>query len=159
MFHADGLKEIGLDPDAICLPRPPAIQVHPTDPKMFISPIPKSPPTEAEIDQTAEENLKKTEEELELADALAPIYDQLKLKRWWWILEIIPIWNKCQTEAGKWITSRWNLGMGRRIPNQATMGQKVHRSVKMRLDSMYKDGKKYWPYARGFDLKYVTWVD
>jgi hypothetical protein len=36
-----------------------------------------------------------SEEEEELHDALSPVYDQLKLKRWWWILEILPI---CQQQ-------------------------------------------------------------
>jgi len=160
MFHVDGLKEIGLDAATICLPRPPAIQIDPTDPKMFISPIPKTKPTEEEIAQMAEETLKKTEEELELADALAPIYDELKLTWMWWILEIIPLRHRFQTKDDKWVHG-WtmNLGRGRHIPRQESMGMRVHRSVKTRLDAKYKDGGKYWPNADQFDLKYVTWVD
>jgi len=160
MFHVDGLKEIGLDPATICLPRPPAIPVDPTNPQVFISPIPKTQPTDEEIAHIAEENLKKTEEELELADALSPIYDQLQLHWMWWILEIIPLRHRFQTKDNKWVTSwKWNLGEGRHIPRQETMGMRVHRSVKARLDSEYKDGRKYWPNADQFDLKYVTWVD
>jgi len=33
----------------------------------------------------------KTEEEEEVADALSKIYDQLRLSRAWWILEVLPL--------------------------------------------------------------------
>ena len=31
-----------------------------------------------------------SEEQEDLADAVCPLYDQLKLSWWWWILEAIP---------------------------------------------------------------------
>ena len=164
IFHSDGLKEIGIDPHTLypkVLPRPPAIQIDSTasNPKVFISPIPKSQPTPGEIGQATIESLKKTEEELELDDSLAPLYDELRLNWLWWILEVIPLRHKIQTSDNKWVhTFGWNLGTGRHVPRQSSVGVKVHRSVKTRLDAEYKDGRKYWPKA-DLDLKYVTWVD
>ena len=32
-----------------------------------------------------------SEEDEDLKDALSPIYDQLKLKRWWWFVELLPL--------------------------------------------------------------------
>lgn len=43
-----------------------------------------------------------SEEEEELFDALSPIYDQLKLAKPWWVLELLPIKQKMQRENGTW---------------------------------------------------------
>lgn len=43
-----------------------------------------------------------SEEEEDLFDALSPIYDQLKLSKPWWILELLPIKQKMQRENGTW---------------------------------------------------------
>jgi hypothetical protein len=43
-----------------------------------------------------------TEEEEDLEDALCPIYDQLKLKKSWWALEILPVRHRVQRENGSW---------------------------------------------------------
>ena len=43
-----------------------------------------------------------TEEEEDLADALSPIYDQLKLKKAWWALEVIPMRHRFQQEDDHW---------------------------------------------------------
>jgi hypothetical protein len=49
--------------------------------------------------------LKSSEEEEDLKDALAPIYDKL---RWaWWILEILPMRFRVQKEDREW---RWRWG-------------------------------------------------
>jgi hypothetical protein len=72
----------------------------------------------------------------------------------------MPLVHRFQDVRNKWMMSfGWNLGRGRHIPLQETKEVKVHRSVKTRLDSEYKDGKKYWPNARNFELKHVTWAD
>jgi uncharacterized protein (DUF2235 family) len=162
LFNTDDMKGIGLDPASlypVVLPRPPAIPINPSDPTMFIADAPKKEPTAEEIAKISEQQLTLTEEEIELQDALAPIYDVLATGWAWWILEVYPLKYKYQTADNQWHTSfKWNLGAGRHIPSQSTKGVRVHRSVKTRLDAHYKDGRKYFPKAN-LDLKYVTWVD
>jgi hypothetical protein len=41
-------------------------------------------------------------EEEDLADALSPIYDQLKLARYWWILESLPQTLRYQNDDNMW---------------------------------------------------------
>ena len=162
IFNTDGMKDIGLDPASlypVVLQRPPAISIDSLNPKPYIAEIPKKAPSAEELAKISAEELHQTEEEIELADALAPIYDELALSWAWWILEVYPLRHKFQTSDNKWHTSfYWNLGAGRHIPGQSTSGVRVHRSVKTRLDAEYKNGKKYFPKAN-LDLKYVTWVD
>ena len=154
----------GLDPASIypvVLPRPPAISLDSVSPKPFISDPPKKTPTQEELDKISAEELHQTEEEIDLVDSLAPIYDVLATPSYWawWILEFFPLKYRYQLSDNKWVTTyRWNLGSGRHVPEQATRGVRVHRSVKTRLDAEYKDGRKYFPKA-SLDLKYVTWVD
>ncbi|KAF9076899.1 hypothetical protein BDP27DRAFT_1312788 [Rhodocollybia butyracea] len=156
LFHADCLSSLGLNPDALwpeVHPRPPPLSVS----GVHIKPIPRSSaPTSGTATQSS---VFKTEEELELEDAMSPIYDQLKLVLPWWILEFIPVKNKYHNGKGSHKTEiGLNLGRARKIPRQKANGVKVHRSVKMRMDAGYEDGKKYTPRAK-FDFKHVTWVD
>lgn len=165
MFNTDDMKEIGLDPASlypIVLPRPPAIAIEPSlNPKLYIAKIPKRGPptiTDEKSEATTEEHV-QTEEEADLQDSLAPVYDQLILNRLWWILEIIPLKHRYQGSQKRWKT--WlgcNLGRGRHIARQSS-GVKVHRSVKTRMEAEYKDGKKYRPNVKNWELKNVTWVD
>jgi hypothetical protein len=158
MFVADGLRKVDLDPGSlypIVLERPAAIPIgdariehlhnHPDLP----SPSPEAP--------------LKTEEEAELLDALAPIYDQLSLAPFWWILELFPIKQHAQQENNTWETRyRSNMGAGRRIPRQKKGTIKIHRSVKMRMEAQYPDGQKYQPKAsfdKALALGNVVWVD
>ncbi|KAF8812681.1 hypothetical protein BYT27DRAFT_7182384 [Phlegmacium glaucopus] len=172
IFHTDGMKEIGLDPASLipsAHPRPPAIAIDtsPGSPKVFISEIPKkhvkSAATCSLMDEknptASEEESQQTEEDAEFADSLAPIYDQLSLKWYWWILELAPMKHRFQAKDNQWKwTFSWNLGSGRYIPRQSSSGVRVHRSVKTRLDAEYEDGKKYWPKSN-LELENVTWVD
>lgn len=166
MFNAEGMKEIGLDPASlypIVLPRPPAIAIEPSlNPKLFISKIPKKRGLPIYVHHTSEaaaEETVTTEEEAELLDSLAPVYDELKLNRPWWILEFIPLKHRYQGTNNEWKSwIGWNLGRGRHISRQST-GVKLHRSVKTRMDAEYKNGQKYWPSVKHLELKNVTWVD
>ena len=104
----------------------------------------------------------ETEEEMELKDALSPIYDQLSLAWGWWILEIVPLWHRYQEENNLWISElKANLGKGRHIPHQHKNGVRVHRSVKTRLEAEYADGKKYKPNSnlKLDNTDHITWVD
>jgi hypothetical protein len=94
MFHKDTLLKVGLDPDTLCdtqvhLPRPPMIF---QDPK--VHPIPVPEPTVLDDDRKAvvytDGDSFVNEEEEDLADALCPMYDELKRRKLWWILECVP---------------------------------------------------------------------
>jgi len=101
-----------------------------------------------------------TEEEHELLDALSPKYDQLVIKKTWWLGEILPMTHRYQRSNDEWAKSfGMNMGRGRVIPRQKTQGAKLHRSVKIRMDAMFEEGKKYVPKAANLDLERVIWVD
>ncbi|KAK7036089.1 DUF2235 domain-containing protein [Favolaschia claudopus] len=173
MFDCEGLRSIGLDP--ACLypevkPRPPALSVG----NLRIRNIP-TPEEEAKAKNEAalrsfpdHQELGNgvsfvvapmSEEELDLHDSLSPIYDQLSLAWFWWILEILPIRQRYQKGDNSWVSYLGiNWGRGRFIPKQKKNGVKVHRSVKARLEAQTEDGGKYTPKA-AFDLERTTWVD
>lgn len=83
------MRQIGMDPTTLyphVLERPPAIFGNAPVGDPAAAPVPDDG-TVVQCDP----NGKFVSEELEdLADALSDIYDQLKLSRWWWILEMIP---------------------------------------------------------------------
>ena len=92
MFHKDTFYKVGLDPGTIfpeVLPRPPMIL---QDPNVHTIPVPK--PLVVNDDRKAvvytDGGSFVNEAEEDLADALSPMYDQLKLAKYWWILEMIP---------------------------------------------------------------------
>lgn len=157
MFDSEGLRKIGLNPDALypkVLPRPPPLAI---DSESFIQSI----PAKAKIDKkpcpsqnrATEDSIiipvRKTEEEMELADALSPIYDQLSLKWFWWVLELLPMKHRHQRSDTSWASLyKPNWGDARVIPGwQKQHGVKVHRSVDMRRKAKYQDGSKYKPKA------------
>ena len=78
-------RQIGLDPASLyphVTERPPAIYQNPT------------PDTQSGADATVVQHGPAgkfvSEEQEDLADALSPIYDKLRLAPLWWILEVIP---------------------------------------------------------------------
>ncbi|KAJ7482950.1 hypothetical protein B0H11DRAFT_1208232 [Mycena galericulata] len=172
MFETDGLRTIGLDPESLyplVKPRPPALPVG----SARIQPIPSSKSTVASVPDsnpappnvasngngTAASAAHKSEEELDLADALSPIYDQLSLAWFWWVLELLPMKHRYQRGDNTWAAYfGWNMGKGRFIPKQKKNGVRVHRSVKTRLEALSEEGTKYKPKA-AFDLERVIWVD
>jgi len=113
-----------------------------------------------------------------MLDALTPIYDQLKLVKGWWFLELLPNKQRYQKEDDSWthtlryvkiILLSWihllilddvvsTLVVPRHIPKQSKIGVKVHRSVKIRMEAekLFKD-KNYSPAAK-WDVE-PTWVD
>ncbi|EKM79596.1 hypothetical protein AGABI1DRAFT_59288 [Agaricus bisporus var. burnettii JB137-S8] len=176
MFESEGLQEIGLDPATLypfALPRPPPlklksehkIQKPPADP-IPVRPhatLYKKRPAEIQAHHTFYPSpFLGSEEAEELQDALSPAYDQLKLRKGWWILEILPIQLRYQRGNNEWVTRFGsNLARPRFIPKQITHGVKVHRSVKMRMEAEYEDerkrGKRYRPKAQ---LRVEpTWID
>ena len=166
LFNTGGMKEIALDPASLsdkALTRPPAIPIDSSyTPKLYIANIPKqgtAPIITDDSTQTAGVKSATTEEEADLQDSLAPIYDQLSIKKIWWILEFIPFSYTYQDLDVTWVKfCSWNLGRGRLVGRQGTEVN-LHRTVKTRMDAAYKNGQKYQPRVRGLDLKMVTWAD
>ena len=119
-----------------------------------------------------------SEEEEELRDALCPVYDQLDLARWWWVLELLPVSMRYQKGNNKFVSYigcvrffvipaslanktmspyRINFARPRFIPKQHSSGVKVHRSVQLRMEAQKKNGRKYQPKAHlAVD---PTWID
>ncbi|KAF8171238.1 hypothetical protein K438DRAFT_1853048 [Mycena galopus ATCC 62051] len=161
MFDTEGLRGIGLEPETlypVVKPRPAALPVG----SACIQSIPRSKdPAKVEPalvpDSAGSDTLFVTEEELDLRDALSPIYDQLSQHWPWWILELMPLKHHYQCADDTWSSFfGWNLGNGRRIPKHINL--RVHRSVKTRMEAKTEKGGTYRPKA-AFDLERVTWVD
>lgn len=164
MFQVEELRRLGMDPESlypVVLPRPPALspQAH-----HFIERSRKIQPDilEEADDEASDDDpyYDMTEEEHELMDALSPKYDQLAMKKSWWIGEIIPMRHKFQ-KSSKETVKKWgvNMGKGRLIPGLEDHHVKIHRSVRMRLEAAFEDGKKYVPKVANLDMSKVQWVD
>jgi hypothetical protein len=107
MFNSKGLRELGFDPSTLypyVTPRPPptpignaTINERPHKPSWThrrLASLKRLSSNSVPNITAAPANDKipvGTEEEEDLNDALSPIYDQLKLQRAWWILEILPL--------------------------------------------------------------------
>lgn len=186
LFHISGLKGVNLDPDCLypeVRARPPALPLNTAIPEQCtIQKIPKKVPVVHDDDdddaQYLPPELTQTEEEADLKDALAPIYDQLHLAPHWWLLEFIPFKQRYQdikkkregaagamaqaAETWEWHSKyRWNLGEGRHIPKQHSKGVRIHRTVKTRMEAAYDSDKdkKYHPAVSNLAVDCVTWVD
>ncbi|KIK99629.1 hypothetical protein PAXRUDRAFT_822546 [Paxillus rubicundulus Ve08.2h10] len=67
----------------------------------------------------------------ELSNALAPLFDELKLSKWWWLLEVTPFSYTWQDSDGVWHRKMsFNFGKGRVIPFKQP---KFHHTVKERM--------------------------
>ncbi|KAK0209162.1 hypothetical protein DFS33DRAFT_1308021 [Desarmillaria ectypa] len=141
MFHREQLKQFGIEPSMlypVVKPRPP--------------PITSVPPTsESDSDTVCEE----TED---FRDALCPMFDQLSLAPAWWILEYLPSKVRYQKKDDTWgKTLTLNRGQPRHVPRQKIQGIKVHRTVKLRMESEEVVGGKYEPKAKW--TVEPNWVD
>ncbi|KAJ8487602.1 hypothetical protein ONZ51_g4075 [Trametes cubensis] len=145
-FHAELLKRIGLDPAAlhpVVLDRPPPVQPQP----------------EVHLTSVAPPVPHTTEEEHEVRDALSPLYDQLALAPYWWVLEFVPIRHRLQgppPERKERNEVTMNLGHGRVVPKHHQPFY-VHRSVKLRLEAKNLKGGPYKPKAQY--INEPIWVD
>ncbi|KAF9040238.1 hypothetical protein BDZ89DRAFT_1100225 [Hymenopellis radicata] len=135
MFHAELLKNLGLDPTTLfpeVKPRPPPVTC----------PMPTAHPTEEDAD---------------IMDAVCPIYDQLEISKIWWLLEWIPAKLRFQNSDNSWTKAiTVNRGRSRFIPRQHHDGIKVHRSVKLRMEA---EGLNYKPRSQWKPEVVPTWVD
>ncbi|KAF8169605.1 hypothetical protein K438DRAFT_1909489 [Mycena galopus ATCC 62051] len=155
IFEAQRLQEFGLD----------LVTLHPP----FRRPLPLP------ID------IRGTEEEEDLKDLLQPIYDELQLKPFWWILEILPLpFRSPKSDTKGTIKFRYvfsvsqaanlNFGRARHIPHQrphdpqydveekSVVNLKVHRSVKSRKEPHDAKGRPYYVNRARFPIE-PEWVD
>ncbi|KAG2037506.1 hypothetical protein BDR03DRAFT_956759 [Suillus americanus] len=175
IFHQNMFAKIGMDhknlypPSEAWRPRPPPIYQSPDAPSPAGSPKSATkahelPPPEIVTDDPTmivySDGGKFISEELEdLADATSPMYDQLRLARAWWSLEVIPQMLHYQDDHNNSLVNQYtvNMGHGRHVQRQHQDGVKVHRSVKIRMEADHLKGGKYWPKAK---LKVEPiWVD
>ncbi len=119
MFETEALREIGMDPATLyplVTPRPPPVLACPEHKirKPPVNPIPvrlhatltKKKLAEIHAQHAAApRTFLGSEEEEELHDALSPAYDQLKLKRVWWVLEILPLQLRYQRGDNQWMSN------------------------------------------------------
>ncbi|KAF8996537.1 hypothetical protein BDQ17DRAFT_1429684 [Cyathus striatus] len=101
IFETNGLRRLGLDPSCLypdVLPRSPALPSG-----GITQPIPPKEQSKAEIAAAAEAEMQETEEQLDLKDSMSPVYDQLSLHWFWWILELLPMWHRWQLSNDSWI--------------------------------------------------------
>ncbi|KAF8158001.1 hypothetical protein B0H34DRAFT_674491 [Crassisporium funariophilum] len=71
--------------------------------------------------------------EMDAADALEPIHDELKLNVLWWLLEILPLSYSWQDANGVWHRNwKFHLGKGRDIVD---LQPTFHATVKRRMES------------------------
>lgn len=164
MVYARGLRRIGLDlnPDTWCpiFERSPPMKVP--EGSIIREPITQARMTEEEhenlIRVLAAEEHYMSEHEMDLRDALSPMYDQLSLAPFWWILEVLPIKHRYQKEDNSWASFLGiNLGRGRHILRQKKQKVKVHSSVQIRLEAEHANGTKYKPKA-DLDMENVIWI-
>ncbi|PSR72077.1 hypothetical protein PHLCEN_2v12058 [Hermanssonia centrifuga] len=147
LFLTHRLPDLSLDPASLypkVLPRPPALFTPP-------------PPV---VDIDGHQNTRMlTEEEADAIDAHCDIYDQLAMRPFWWLLEILPVGRWVRTETHEWLRERtlMNLGAGRKLYREIGDGLYLHRTMEIRMEAEGLTGGKYRPRA-GFTADPV-WVD
>ncbi|KAM5539909.1 hypothetical protein V8D89_006412 [Ganoderma adspersum] len=100
------------------------------------------------LQQQAE--LKVVEQE-EREDVKSKIHDQLRIRPWWWILEIVPSRRR---NSKKWWKYTPNLGRGRTVlPAPGAEEFYIHRTVRMREEENDLVGGRYKPKATWGRLK------
>ena len=134
MFNTSALQEkLGMDPTTLypyVTPRPPPLPLSPSTDRIRNPPakeipirsrnrLKKTPPADHDAEQVPymrtpiEDAMKDaksktapplTEEEEELHDALSPKYDQLKIQKAWWIVELIPLRLRYQRGNNQWVS-------------------------------------------------------
>ncbi|KAG2144680.1 uncharacterized protein EDB93DRAFT_1087441 [Suillus bovinus] len=174
LFHRNMFTKIGIDPktlypvSAAMQPRPPPVYQSPPAPSSGVQKLTikdrATPPPKVITDDPAmivySDGSAFVSEELEdLADATSPMYDQLRLAPAWWLLEVIPQMLHYQDDENNSLVHHYtvNMGHGRHIARQESVGVKFHRSVKIRMEADNLAGGKYWPKAK---LKVEPeWVD
>jgi len=103
-FHRDSFKDIGIDPNTLfpfVLPRPAPLKATPSEVARIkaeaAEPTDGAHVKSVQASPTAASTF-ETEEHEEVVDALGKIYDQLRLSKVWWILEVLPLKKKGAAE-------------------------------------------------------------
>ncbi|KAJ1304274.1 hypothetical protein OPQ81_005434 [Rhizoctonia solani] len=168
LFHSAELEEIGLSPASLWpvvkIPTPVSDGHKPqsTDTTLVNGADSTSSTTNingtgtetANITLVPPEPIKLGSEE-DAKDALEPIYDQLSIAKWWWILELLPMKQKYQRHDKSWRT--WfsiNFGGPRIIHGQKRFKTYIHRTVQYRMQQL-----GYEPRAKILATPGLTWVD
>lgn len=102
LFHHDSFEQFGLDPSTLY----PEVKIRPPPVTHFSgNPPPKQRPVPLmSLDGTLRDIADfVSEEEEDLADALSPINDMLKISKTWWILECIPQKIRFQKDDDSWV--------------------------------------------------------
>ena len=97
LFYSDKLREIGLDPSSlypVILPRPPPLSIDGHGIRSRSSDL---------FSNALFQSAAPSEEKEELSDALSPLYDQLEIDKWWWVLEYLPLPLNHQEGNRKWV--------------------------------------------------------
>lgn len=117
MFNSAALWGIGLDPLTLypfVRPRPPPLPVGsnyienqpakaiPIRVHKYLKKV--SVPDMETLIEAAHTPFLGSEEEEEMRDALSPKYDQLKIARTWWVLEILPLKLRYQRGDNQWVS-------------------------------------------------------
>ena len=113
MFECERLRAIGLDPSTLypdVTPRPPPLPVG----SASYQEVPKKPSIIRRLISLGKSAAASSadpgpvrvgsEEEEDLKDALSPVYDQLKLQRSWWVLEVLPLRLRYQRANNEWVS-------------------------------------------------------
>lgn len=102
LFDRKMFKFIGMDPDTLwpeVKARPPPVYNFSGNPPPLTRPFLN---VHCENGMIEEDNSFVNEEEEELADAMSPINDMLKIARSWWLLELVPQQIRFQKDDDTW---------------------------------------------------------
>jgi hypothetical protein len=124
LFHSAELEELGISPASLWpvvkIPTPPsegptmladeANRAHNAEPTgtTLVESSPHSPePTGTDVPGQVRTRLVpdtpvQLGSEEDAKDALSPIYDQLSLVKWWWVLEVLPLRQRYQKHDKSW---------------------------------------------------------
>lgn len=102
LFNDQYLKKIGLDPDTL---KADPTGVHISNP-IDLQDIPRDRPALSKIFDIFAGHSFALRSKEDRVDAVAPLYDQLKIVPYWWILELIPLLGTFQQEDGSWLRQR-----------------------------------------------------
>lgn len=115
MFDEEALERVGMPLSSFPIPQMPPVAKDPTCESQLMpgkagpstvsddvvplaveepSPVPSSPPTDPPTLPPPQNP--------ETCDALAPMFDELQIKKSWWLLEILPLPFSYQDAHGKW---------------------------------------------------------
>jgi uncharacterized protein (DUF2235 family) len=172
-FHLESFKSVGLDPATLypfVTPRSEPPKPSPSTIAELRAAAHKAEATEATLTDEAQASplaasTFQSEEDEELADAISPIYDRLKLSKSWWILEVLPLRHRVQDRIDMTWKYYWsmNLGRPRRVPEPVSASERdekvhVHRSVRTRMEAEGLEGGPYTPRAK-FEHMDFKWVE